>query len=147
MYSSAFLHSSSGYSSSFGGSGPKELAAGAGGFVSSLTEAFPKTSSKILTPSFSEASSSPSAYFASSLLSSLTVVSLFSYLSDGDSFEEAIVSSSYYLFSSFSGTFSSGFLSSSLFSALSSTYVGAVWSGFYPSPLFLFLFLFLPISF
>jgi len=105
LYSSAFLHSSSGYSSSFGGSGPKELAAGAGGLVS-LTEALPKTSSKILTPSFSEASSSPPAYFASSLLSSLTIVSLFSYLSDGDSFEEAMVSSSYYLFSSFTGTFS-----------------------------------------
>jgi hypothetical protein len=86
LNSSAFLSSSSGYSFSFGGSGPKEAPAAAGvagvagvsdaGFSS--TEALPKTSSRILTPSLDEVSliAASSLVLASSLLSLLAVVSL-----------------------------------------------------------------------
>jgi len=80
LNSSAFLSSSSGYSLSFGGSGPNEaLAAGVAGVSAygfSSTEALPKTSSRILTPSLDEVSLGSSLFLASSLLSSLAAVSL-----------------------------------------------------------------------
>jgi len=70
LNSSAFLISSSGYSLSFGGSGPNEApdagVAGVSTFGFSSTEAFPKTSSRILTPSLDEVSLTSSLFLVSS---------------------------------------------------------------------------------
>lgn len=96
LNSSAFLRSSSGYSFSFGGSGPNEAAAagvaGASDFGVSSTEAFPKTSSRILTPSLEEVSLMTSSLFLDSSLASLLAVESLSFLSETSLFSSTFSS-------------------------------------------------------